>query len=274
MLLRHRRQLGRQQGIECRLDHPGADQDHQDAPGRHHAELGEAREIDRSQGAEDHERGAARGEHRPEGRADTDRNRLHERLPGAALLGDPRRGEDPIIRPQAEQDGEEGGGHEGQVTDRERRQRQAPQRPEPHRDEDGQRPADTPHHHQDQEPDERRGSPDHQGDVFLDGGVLLVFDGRQPGQPHLGRRATGFPGLRGRGHRDRLYPVDERPEDLEVLRRIPGTDEEEQHAPVARGEVAVGHALGPMASQHAVPVEAGGNLFRRQPALPLLEERG
>jgi len=74
-------------------------------------------------------------------------------------------------------------------------------------------------------------------------GVLLVFDGRQPGQPHLGHRAAGRPGLRGRGRRNRLYSVDERPEDLEVLRRVPGTDEQEQQAPVACGEVAIGHAL-------------------------------
>ena len=33
---------------------------------------------------------------------------------------------------------------------------------------------------------------------------------------------------------------DERPEDLEVLRRVPGTDEQEQHASVACGEVAIG----------------------------------
>ncbi len=58
------------------------------------------------------------------------------------------------------------------------------------------------------------GGPDHQGDVLLDGGVLLVFDGRQPGQPHPGRRASGGPGLRGRARRDRLYPVDEGPEEV------------------------------------------------------------
>ena len=82
-VLRHRCQLGRQEGVERRLDHPGADQDHQDAPGRHHAELGEAREIDRLQGAEDHEHGAAHGEHRPEGRADADRDRSSRADPSA-----------------------------------------------------------------------------------------------------------------------------------------------------------------------------------------------
>ena len=266
-------QFGREQGVDGRLHQPGADQDHQHAAGGHQAEFGKAGKFHRGQRAENQQRGAARGHDRGERAGDAVANGLDQGFAAPPRHRDLRGRENPVVRAQPEQDGEKAGRDDGQMPHGAERQRQTPERPEPHRHEDGKRPGQAAHHQQDQAGNQTGGGQNDQPDVLVDIEVFLILDGRHAGQDDAGRRPA--PSLKfttqGVGHI--ADPVVEGLQYLEILGGIAGMDEEKHHPAIAGGKIAARQFLGPNRRKGRSPLQFAGRRFGIQPALPFAQHR-